>query len=664
MKFRLFATNGLLLIILLTCLIIALVPLNPVMPYEGLDGSWMHAINVAMNNKLQFGKDIIFTFGPYGSIYTNIYHPYTDKFMLFGSLYLALCFYIILKELFFDNRKVTLLLFCLFIIFFRFYRDELLYCYSILFILYTVRLKDNGINEMTKWSYFNQALIYSAVSMFLLIKGTFVIFPIILFISLIYLLYNKLYLYFFIGLSSFLLSTIFLWIIANQELNNIFYYFINMLPIIEGYSNAMGLNSFAFQIMMPFYFFFVLFVLLKIVVSKKIERSTIVYVIITLSIFFFFYFKYAFTRQSARPFNFASFFVFGTLFLSSYLKKKTSLMFFILSILFMTILTMRYSNNINKYNLFYSLGLQLPQIPNGDKITKSKGLFSSIKYSNLTLINSISDNFYFNFNSILTGLKLRINNNLKELYNAKIFQIRSKKKIKLLPGTVDIYTVNTIDLLSTNMLWKPRPIFQSYSSYTEKLINFNENSLEGPYAPDFLLVNLETIDNRFPLLDDGSSYLKMLSNYNFYDVDSNYIYLKKNLSPIKLSMRKILSKKVEYNQKQIIPKSNNGLIFAKIKIKENTLSMIYNKIYKLPLLYIYVYTNTLVKKYRIIPNMAENGFILSPLVETRQDIQNVFLKNILNESDVKSILVNWEYGNKIFFNNEFEIELYKINFEK
>jgi hypothetical protein len=129
-------------------------------------------------------------------------------------------------------------------------------------------------------------------------------------------------------------------------------------------------------------------------------------------------------------------------------------------------------------------------------------------------------------------------------------------------------------------------------------------------------------------------------------------------------MRKILSKKVEYNQKQIIPKSNNGLIFAKIKIKENTLSMIYNKIYKLPLLYIYVYTNTLVKKYRIIPNMAENGFILSPLVETRQDIQNVFLKNILNESDVKSILVNWEYGNKIFFNNEFEIELYKINFEK
>jgi hypothetical protein len=582
--------------------------------------------------------------------------------MLFGSLYLALCFYIILKELFFDNRKVIILLFCLFIIFFRFYRDELLYCYSILFILYTVKLKDNGINEMTKWSYFNQALIYSAVSMFLLIKGTFIIFPIILFISLFYLLYNKLYLNFFIGLSSFLLSTILLWIIANQELNNIFHYFINMLPIIEGYSNAMGLNSFAFQIMMPFYFFFVLFVLLKIIVSKKIERSTIVYVVITLSIFFFFYFKYAFTRQSGRPFNFASFFVFGTLFLSSYLKKKTSMIFFILSILFMTILTMRYSNNINKYNLFYSLGLQLPQIPNGNKITKSKGLFASVKYSNLTLINSISDNFFYNFNSILTGLRLRINNNLNELYNAKIFEIRSKKKIKSLPGTVDIYTVNTIDLLSTNMLWKPRPIFQSYSSYTEKLINFNENSLEGPYGPDFLLVNLETIDNRFPLLDDGSSYLKMLSNYNFYDVDSNYIYLKKNLSPIKLSMTKILSKKVEYNKKQIIPKINNGLIFAKIKIKENALSMIYNKIYKLPLLHICVYNNTLVKKYRIIPNMVENGFILSPLVETRKDIQNVFLKNILDDSNVKSILVNWEYGNKIFFNNEFEIELYKINF--
>ena len=58
------------LILTIACLFI---PLNPAMPMEGLDNSWMFGMNQAVAQKLAFGRDIIFTFGPYASVLSLIH---------------------------------------------------------------------------------------------------------------------------------------------------------------------------------------------------------------------------------------------------------------------------------------------------------------------------------------------------------------------------------------------------------------------------------------------------------------------------------------------------------------------------------------------------------------------------------------------------------------
>ncbi|WP_254706813.1 hypothetical protein [Ralstonia pseudosolanacearum] len=45
----------------------ALVPWLPVMPQAGLDHSWVLGMNQAVAQGLVFGRDMIFTFGPYAS---------------------------------------------------------------------------------------------------------------------------------------------------------------------------------------------------------------------------------------------------------------------------------------------------------------------------------------------------------------------------------------------------------------------------------------------------------------------------------------------------------------------------------------------------------------------------------------------------------------------
>ncbi len=67
----------------------AFVPWLPVMPQAGLDHSWVLGMNQAVAQGLVFGRDMIFTFGPYASIYTKSFHPATDHLMVAGHCFWA-----------------------------------------------------------------------------------------------------------------------------------------------------------------------------------------------------------------------------------------------------------------------------------------------------------------------------------------------------------------------------------------------------------------------------------------------------------------------------------------------------------------------------------------------------------------------------------------------
>lgn len=54
-----------------------LVPFAPVFPASGLDPSWQLGLNQALVQHLRFGKQVIFTFGPYAFLYTHLYTPQT-----------------------------------------------------------------------------------------------------------------------------------------------------------------------------------------------------------------------------------------------------------------------------------------------------------------------------------------------------------------------------------------------------------------------------------------------------------------------------------------------------------------------------------------------------------------------------------------------------------
>lgn len=90
-----------------------------------------------------------------------------------------------------------------------------------------------------------------------------------------------------------------------------------------------------------------------------------------------------------------------------------------------------------------------------------------------------------------------------------------------LPRTREVVGAAGIDMISylqvllfhNGLAWKPRPVFQSYVSFSPALIEANGRFLEGPRAPEFVLFLLQTIDDRLPTMDDAAALRVLVRDY-------------------------------------------------------------------------------------------------------------------------------------------------------
>jgi hypothetical protein len=77
------------LALLLYLIVFLITPFDPSYPAEGLDPSWQSGVNAAVAQHLAFGRDIVFTFGPYAAVHTGEYQPQLPWLGVGGGMLLA-----------------------------------------------------------------------------------------------------------------------------------------------------------------------------------------------------------------------------------------------------------------------------------------------------------------------------------------------------------------------------------------------------------------------------------------------------------------------------------------------------------------------------------------------------------------------------------------------
>jgi hypothetical protein len=280
-------------------------------------------------------------------------------------------------------------------------------------------------------------------------------------------------------------------------------------------------------------------------------------------------------------------------------------------------------------------------------------------YSRTTYLNT-----WKTYSAVWDGIHSRMSqsDDLAVRYRQALEDIRNDYPLPVLKGAGDVYSYEQSVLLASGNAWDPRPVFQSYSAYTPELAMVNEQHLRGLGAPDWALIDLESIEGRLPSLDDGASWPALFDNYAFISYDRHYVLMQRRQAVQQESrFEEIVRETCETGKTVAIPETN-GLLFAAIDLKPTLLGRLLTVAFNPPQLHIVLHlSNGQTKRYRVVAGMMSTGFLLSPFVSDTKAFASLAdgMNSPESGESVDSISIEPSYGHSLFWSGTYGLTLKK-----
>jgi len=600
---------------LLWCVITAIcliVPFGPKMPVEGLDPSWRHALNEALAQGMVFGRDIIFTSGPYASIYTTHYHPASDAMMLYGSLLIALSFALVLF-LNFKNKSIILILaLAVALTGIENIRDTLFFFYVLMVGTYAVVEAVPRSDTRTRTlQYLTLLLLLVPFGLIPLAKGSLLVVCVVATGAafLASLMRGQWAQAVFVCVVP-MVSLVAFWVGAGQPLSYLPTFFLTIVPIISGYTEAMAIKGDMSDYVL--YSIASALMIAGILVFSKLpllQRALLALLFLTILLVVF---KASFVRHDGHALIGGAFIVFAALLAAPRESKLAYLPVFAVAI--------------------WCWG------------------YIEAEYRQTDV-----DRFLARMEHVYTGAAARFERRyadpdyLMQSYEAHLDAIKTSSEFPVLEGTSDIYSFDLANLIASGNTWNPRPIFQSYSVYTPSLALKNKAHLEGGTAPDNVFFKVQPLDSRVPSLGDGASWLSFYENYTPTGMAKDYLILERRDTPTDIALTPSETSRHRFGELVEVPKEP-GFVFASFDINKSAIGSLISAVFKPSQLEIELHlSDKSVRKYRMIAGMAKSGMVLSPLIASTSDFGISFAgKSFLSDATVEAFKIVPRYGGFIW----------------
>ena len=578
--------------------LLTILPWRPTAYGYHLDESWASALHIAFRDKIQFGTEFIYTYGPYGFLrVANYYFPETYRYAFAFSIFIAIAAWAGLWRIvqYCLSRRDRSYVWLIPVLWFFPHRHLAIESFQFLLVILPLLLYfyiGKGITPTLVLTIINASLAS-------LTKHTHLVLAIA-----------------FIGLitidevgrlkriprvaSIYCAFMLLLWVFASQDLANIPAYIFNSLEVIRGFSAAMGTPGHLDEVLL-YSFGAGIFLLVIGVVEHRNRPWWGILPTLGLAANFFLIFKGAFTRHDGHALQ--------------AIFNAVPVMLVFAAILWPSI---RYSSwRINKrikLSLPFLLGFSALCMT----IMSSIVLNHYLKYGNGSyVINTVNHNFQKipQVVQILSG-----GVDASAIAREGKAAIRAENVLPPVSGTVDLYPNDTANIFANDLEYQPRPTVQSFSAYTDKLARLNAQHLTQPNAPQNILFDLNPIDGRMASFEDGLSWPEILTRYNITNLKNRYLLLQRNFQPRKYKIEPIQDwVDVDFNQWFDL-KDTTQPVWAKMDIHPNLLGKLTTTALRLPRLYIELETaDGAIEKYRTVGDIMSEGFLLSPALSSRWD---------------------------------------------
>ena len=579
------------------------------LPRAGLDPSWHIGISMAFLENLQFGKDIVFAYGPLGFLWRpflinynlwslSLFFSFFTHFLFIGSIFL------LLKKLsarwYHYIALITILIFAIPPIEYKLGIIVLIFLYVL--ILSTESRGKDLVGLVFMGSLLSIATLIKFNAFFMSIS--------IILIFLVCMLAKKNVKYGAYLMLSYFIFLISLWLVSGQNVANFIRYLHNGIELSHGYTDAMAISGQNWQVFIGLISILSVLVLFMYSVREN-KRNILLFLLLNLGILFM-AFKHGFVRHDAHVLFFFRVYLlfFGLLLIITLQEIK--------------IREFDYRNHADIFlNIFMIIILFFSMCPVAPSILNDNIMTKSPSYS-------------------LAGDLLTNPTSFRETVESQKERIRKKypldqQTIKYIDEkTVDVFPWDIALCWAYDFNWSPRPVFQSYTAYTQHLDKINSQHFMENSSPQAILYAYKSIDGRYPLFDEPTTFRTILCDYTYLNKSGEFLLLTHNPKAKNCGFEENLGTiNSEIGQLVSIPEYNEGYVFGHIELEYSFIGKIMKIIYKpYPVYMQFKFKDgTYSQNFRFIPDTAKNGISLSQYVGNLDDLTSIFQGQIINDID-------------------------------
>lgn len=607
------------------------VPSAPRMPGSSLDDSWVLALNQALPWHLVYGRDIIFTFGPFAPIFTRTFHPATWSFVLAWTTVLAVCYLVLLFHV---SRRHPIVVPLLFAAVATLINDDWNASFMAFPLLASSALYTVISRRLTTRLTASHTSVVLAVGLgsaiLLLTKSSFI--PACLLTIVVWAVIAAMNRHPIIALGLPVLSlvaVILLWLCAAQPLEGLSDYFRTALPIISGYTEAMSSDGKSSEV--------ITYILVAISLSVMLVPLSLARAqwprwafLATVSCTLLMAFKAGFVRHDGHALTAA-------------------------------------------YVLFIAALISAPWLLRGRAIPMAAValavcLYITSGHARITPadLGRRAASWWISGAKQLAALP-GSREHLTLSFTEKMTEIRDHAPIPAGTGaTADIYSYNQTYLIAQDWRWRPRPVFQSYSVYTPKLNEINRDFLLSDRAAGTLFYAVQPIDERYASMEDSLSLPVLLGRYHpTRRLPENFLQLERDVEGSSTMTEVVPYARLEAKLGQdVAVAAHEQAIFVRLDLRKTLLGTLKSIIFKPEILKLRVDTaNGEKREYRMVPQIAESGFVLSPDIREMSSLLAAFSGEVAPDSKVTSFAV-LAPGKGLDWKDSYQVEMSTLPLRK
>lgn len=201
-------------------------------------------------------------------------------------------------------------------------------------------------------------------------------------------------------------------------------------------------------------------------------------------------------------------------------------------------------------------------------------------------------------------------------------------------SSVDVVNYSQWAALANDLNYQPRPVIQGYAAYTPYLQDLNLSYYKSEKRPKYVLFKMESIDGRFPTLDDASLLVYILGNFRPVAKEGGFLILKSSFDSTQNAEPLLIHEQdITFGESLDMSAYKNRTVIMKVAIRPTIAGRIVKSIFQSPIVTLNTNVNGKPAGYRFIPSMAERGLVISPLLLTNKDISGYYDKMTVSSAD-------------------------------